>query len=482
MTAGAAPVSLDDWLAYVGRLHHRAIDLGLERVHAVAARLGLNTASLPGARRIVVGGTNGKGSTCALLEAILRAAGYRVGCYGSPHLLRFNERARVDGQPATDAQLLPHFAAVERARAAAAISLTYFEFTTLVALAWFAAERVEVSVLEVGLGGRLDAVNLVDADCAVLTTVDLDHMDLLGPTREHIGREKAHIFRGGRPAIVVDPAPPAAVLAHAQAIGAQLWRYGQEFSLSLPELATAAETTGRRQWDYHGQGAVGRTDRLALPWPALRGKHQLRNAAGALAALDALAPVLPVDQGAVRLGLSTVQLPGRFQVVPGQPVLILDVAHNPHAARALAEALRDHALSLPQGSTGRTHAVCGMLRDKDAGGVVRALAASVDFWHLVPTAGERGRSARALEAAGFAAADPVAAADPALAQAQRAPRQQHASVAAALDALLGAAATRASSLPLATPAAAPGPGDRIVIFGSFVIVAEALRWLERGLR
>jgi dihydrofolate synthase/folylpolyglutamate synthase len=481
------PDTLDAWLAYVERLHHRPVDMGLERVRAVAGRLGLQGEPHKVARNIIVGGTNGKGSTCAMLDAILRAAGYRVGRYGSPHLLHFSERALINGAPATDAQLVPHFAEVEHARGA--ITLTYFEFTTLVVLAWFAAERVDVAILEVGLGGRLDAVNIVDADCAIVTTIDLDHVDLLGPTREQIGWEKAHIFRAGRPAICVEPDPPASLIDYAQAVGADLWRFGHEFSLSLP----APEL---RQWNYHGR----RAKRMALPWPALRGAHQLRNAAGVLAALEALAGTLPVDQGAVRKGLGTVQLPGRFQVVPGRPTIVLDVAHNPQAAQALADALRSQAAlpatdeaGGPGGPSGQmsaaargpmpaTHAIFGMLRDKDAAAVVAALRGVVDHWHLVPTAGERGRSAQALEAAvsgalcvtqvpgmaGPTAGNPVPesaqASVPAAAPSAHVPHTVHDSVAAALEQLRATVA----------------PDDRIVVFGSFVIVAEALRCLELG--
>ncbi len=450
------PDTLDAWLAYIEHLHHRPVDMGLDRVRAVAGRLGLHGDAPRGARRIVVGGTNGKGSTCAMLDAVLRAAGYRVGRYGSPHLLHFTERALIDGVPATPDQLLPHLAAVEQARGEQ--TLTYFEFTTLAVLAWFAAQRVDVAVLEVGLGGRLDAVNIVDADCAVVTTVDLDHLELLGPTREHIGWEKAHIFRAGRPAICVDPDPPAALIDHARAIGAPLWRLGREFSISLP-------APGLRQWNYHGPTM----SRMALPWPALRGAHQLRNAAGVLAALEALGEVLPVDQGAVRRGLGNVQLTGRFQVVPGRPTVVLDVAHNPHAALALADALRNHGSvpdrEPPPGPRPLTHAVFGMLRDKDAAGVVAALRGVVDDWHFVPTAGERGQGAQAVAQAASAAlsrADtPAPSASP-----ETAPTlgRMHDSVDAALRALQATVA----------------PDDRIVVFGSFVIVAEALRCLERG--
>jgi dihydrofolate synthase/folylpolyglutamate synthase len=416
-------------------------------VRAVAQRMGIGaqTDSGPDATRIVVGGTNGKGSTCALLESIYRAAGYRVGRYASPHLLRFTERASIDGHPAGEDALAEQFAAVEAARGAT--TLTYFEFSTLAVLALFARERLDVEVLEVGLGGRLDAVNIVDADCAVVTTIGLDHVELLGGTRELIGWEKAHVFRAGRPAVCVEPDPPASLLEFARACGARLRCLGTDFA---PEVSDVGG--GRRQWTY--RSALPGGSRLALPWPALRGPHQLRNAAGALAAIEALAQVRPVDQQAVRQGLAGAQLTGRFQVVPGRPALILDVAHNPHAAQALAQALREHAARAEGAApAARTLAVFGMLRDKDAAEVVQALAGEVDAWHLASTAGERGRSAAQLRAAAFAGA---------LAQRCR----LHDSVAQALDAA----------------AADAGPDDRIVVFGSFVIVADALRWLEHAPR
>ncbi|HYA65954.1 MAG TPA: bifunctional tetrahydrofolate synthase/dihydrofolate synthase [Burkholderiaceae bacterium] len=425
--------TLDAWLVYIEQVHHRPVDLELGRVRAVAQRMAL---SLP-ATKIVVGGTNGKGSTCAMLDSILRAAGYHVGRYSSPHLLRFNERVQIDGQMASDDELITQFEIVERARAST--TLTYFEFTTLAALACFACKHLDVAILEVGLGGRLDAVNIVDADCSVVTTVDLDHVDLLGPSREDIGWEKAHIFRAGQPAICVDPDPPRSLLDYAGRIGARLWRIGQEFSVEGP-----SDPQVSRQWNYLGK----QTDRMALPWPALRGAHQLQNAGGALAALEALQPRLPVDQYAVRRGLAEVQLPGRFQVVPGRPIIVLDVAHNPHAALAFAQALRAHRSS--GNPHGATRAVFGMLRDKDVHAVVQALIEQVDHWYLVPTAGARGLAASKLDEVGFAGL------------ATR-PRGRHETVAAALQ----KATEQASS------------DDRIVVFGSFVIVAEAMRWLER---
>ncbi len=296
---------------------------------------------------VTVAGTNGKGSTCAMLESILRCAGFRVGLYTSPHLVAYNERVRIDGNDATDAALIAAFDAVEDARVAtrgtdgAPVALTYFEFGTLAALWLFARANLDVLVLEVGLGGRLDAVNVVDPDVAVLTSVAIDHVDYLGPTREDIGREKAGIFRAGRPAVCADPAPPASVVAAAQASGAQLLVIGRDYGY----------VNEGRQWRFRGP----RGERFGLPVPALRGAYQLANAATVLAVLDLLHARLPVSAGAVREGLLAVTLPGRFQVLPGRPVTVLDVAHNPHAARALADALADMGY-LPGDARGARHA------------------------------------------------------------------------------------------------------------------------------
>jgi dihydrofolate synthase / folylpolyglutamate synthase len=434
------PDTLEAWLAHVERLHHRPIDLGLDRVRAVAERLGI----VLDATKIIVGGTNGKGSTCAMLDAILRAAGYRVGRYGSPHLLRFEERAQIDGVPATPQSLLEHFQAVEDARGDT--TLTYFEFTTLAVLRLFARLEVDVAVLEVGLGGRLDAVNIIDADCSIVTTVDLDHTELLGETRDAIGLEKAHIYRKGRPAVCADPDPPASLIEYAQRIGAKLLRLGVDF-----HVEGGPASGPLRQWNFIGQHG----SRLALPVPALRGPHQLRNAAGVLAVLEALDRRVPVDQHAVRKGLATVQLAGRFQVVPGRPAIVLDVAHNPHAARALSQALIDHAgIASDDARAPRTVAVLGMLRDKDVHAVVQAVEAPIAHWHLAPTEGDRGIGARELAARAFAG------------DTARRAHTEHDSVAAALSCALGSA----------------GPDDRIVVFGSFIVVAEAMRWLERSPR
>lgn len=372
--------SLDAWLAHLESAHPVGIDMGLARIGKVKEALGL-TFTCP---VITVGGTNGKGSTCAILESILLRAGYKVGCHTSPHLLEFNERARINGENTTDAVLLPHFEAVEAARMSLdePVSLTYFEFTTLAILHCFAASGLDAVILEVGLGGRLDAVNIVDADCAVVTSIDLDHVDYLGDTREKIGFEKAGIFRAGRPAICADPAPPSTLVNHAAAIGAELWLFGRDFRY---EGQAGSE---RQQWSY-----VGPTmRRSALAYPALRGANQLINTSAALAALEALRDRLPVSAQDVRLGLANVELPGRFQVLPGRPAVVLDVAHNPHAAAALAQNL---------GSMGffrYTYAVFGAMRDKDIAGVVKNLKGEIDHWCLTGLPTPRAASAEALEA------------------------------------------------------------------------------------
>ncbi len=381
----ANPESLAGWLAYLETLHPKAIEMGLDRVAGVASMMALDV----GCPVITVGGTNGKGSTCAMLDAIYRHAGYRVGQYTSPHLLRFNERVRIAGNEAEDETLVAAFARVEQARTASdpPTPLTYFEFSTLAALHVFAGARLDVLVLEVGLGGRLDAVNVIDADVAVVTAIDIDHVDYLGPTREDIGREKAGIFRAGNPAICGDIDPPRSLVAHAAAVGAPLWRIGHEYAYRA--MGT--------QWSYRGPGG----SRYGLPIPALRGAYQLANAATALAATDAARERLPVSAGAVRGGLVGVELAGRFQVLPGRPTTVLDVAHNPQAARAFAATLGD------MGFHPRTIAVFAMLADKDIDGVVAAVAPRVDAWFVAPLPGPRGASAvriaHAIEDAGVSA-------------------------------------------------------------------------------
>lgn len=417
------PSRLQDWLAHLEGLHPQAIALGLERVEAVRARMAL----APAFPVVTVGGTNGKGSTCAFLEAILRAAGYRVGCYTSPHLLVYNERVRIDGVNASDAVLLQSFAAVEAARGDTA--LTYFEFGTLAAVVAFVEAGVDVAILEVGLGGRLDAVNAFDADCAIVTTVDLDHQFWLGDTREKIGWEKAHIYRAGRPAVCGDRDPPATLLEHARATGADLQVLGRDFDVQAMD----------GQWAYRGPGGT----RHALPPPVLRGDFQRGNAACAIAALDALRARLPVSLQDVRAGLLTAAAPARFQVLPGRPAVILDVAHNPQAARALASNLA----RMP--GFKRTHAVFGILADKDAGAVIEAVAPEIDRWFVGGIAGPRGRSA----------------ADTAALIERHAPAPV-VTVCPDLAAAWGAATSAA------------GPDDRIVAFGSFLTVAAVVQLLH----
>ncbi len=421
------PQTLEGWLELLERRHAQTIRLGLDRVRAVREALGPG----PEAVVITVGGTNGKGSCCAMLEAILLAAGYRVGCYTSPHLLRYNERVRLDGRDASDQQLVDGFAAVEAARGDT--PLTYFEHGTLAAWAVFRQARPDVIILEVGLGGRLDAVNVFDADCAIVTSVAMDHMDYLGDTREAIGFEKAGIFRAGRPAVCGDPQPPASLVAHAEAIGAELWVSGRDFGFG----------GDRQQWGYWryatppGEGAL--VKRGGLAYPSLRGANQLLNAAAVITALDALRHRLPVSMQAIRQGLMLVEVPGRFQVLPGRPAVVLDVAHNPQAAGVLAENL---------GSMGffpETWAVFGMLADKDVEGVIGLMAARIDHWLLADLPGPRGLAAEALATR------------------------------------IRAAGAKGEIRCFASPAAAfvaaqegAAEGDRIVAFGSFLTVADVL--------
>jgi dihydrofolate synthase / folylpolyglutamate synthase len=368
------PRDLAGWLAYIEQQHPQAIALGLERVERVRAAMGL----VPAVPVITVAGTNGKGSTCAMLEAILAAAGYRVGLYTSPHLLRYNERVRVAGRMAEDAALVAAFARVEAARTdtSGTTRLTYFEFGTLAAVDLFLRSSVDVLVLEVGLGGRLDAVNAFDTDCAIVTSVGLDHMEYLGATREAIGYEKAGVLRAGAPAVLADPDPPASVQAHAHAIGARLLCIGKEFGYENEQ----------GQWSFWG--VEGR--KSSLPYPGLHGAIQLQNASAALAALEALHERLPVSLRHLREGLAAAELPGRFQLLSGRPALVLDVAHNPQAAAVLAQNLSD------LGPCSGTAAVFGMLRDKDIAGVASALVKHVDRWFVCTLPPPRGASASEL--------------------------------------------------------------------------------------
>ncbi len=366
--------TLEQWLNWQEGLHPRAIDLGLERIRQVAGTLGLDRPAYP---VITVGGTNGKGSCVAFLEAMLRAAGYRVGAYTSPHLLRYNERIRVDGKEVDDATLCRVFACIDAARGT--ISLTYFEFGTLAALMIFQEAGIHAGVLEVGLGGRLDAVNILDADAALISSIAIDHVEWLGRERDSIGREKAGIFRPGRPAICADPQPPPALLEQARALGVRYFQAGLDYGW---------QSAGRQWRWWHAN-----RDLDALPLPALPGEHQLGNAAAAVMTLTALSERLPVPVAALAAGLVQARLPARLQIVPGAIEWILDVAHNPHAAAILA-----HYLGSCTGF-GATRAVVGMLSDKDAPGVARALNEVVDCWYTATLPGDRGRSGEQLMSA-----------------------------------------------------------------------------------
>jgi dihydrofolate synthase / folylpolyglutamate synthase len=371
--------SFADWLTYIEQLHPQNIDMGLERVVQVYRRM---QAPLSCAI-ITVGGTNGKGSTCAMLETILMQAGHRVGLYTSPHILLFNERARINGESASEDALIWHFEAVEAARGDT--QLTYFEFTTLAILSLFAEASLDVAILEVGLGGRLDAVNIFDADVAIVTNVGIDHVEYLGDTREKIGFEKAGIFRRDRAAICGDFNPPESLLQHVQAIGADLWLAGRDFR----------SVDNGDKWDW-----IGRSQQYqSLAYPKLQGANQIQNASVALAALEALQQRLPVSDLAVRAGLAQALLQGRFQILLGKPTIILDVAHNPHAAAVLADNL-DH-----MGTYQDTYAVFGAMRDKDIDGVIACMKDRVNHWCItdlpVPRAALASEICEKLLAAGF---------------------------------------------------------------------------------
>ena len=418
--------TLNDWLAHCERLHPTSIDMGLDRVRAVAERMGLRFACPV----ITVAGTNGKGSTCAMLEAILMEAGYRTGVYNSQHLVHFEERCRVRGDIVSATDLVANFARVESARCQNGdeVSLTYFEFTTLAILQLLADAKLDVVILEVGLGGRLDAVNILDADCAIITSIDLDHMELLGRTREAIGFEKAGIMRAGRPVVVSDPVPPQSVLDHAAALGADLWRFGVDFNFSGDKL----------QWSWAGRGR-----RYAgMAYPALRGANQLVNTSGVLAALTALRDRLPVTAQSVRNGLSLVELPGRFQIIPGQPTLVLDVAHNPHSVAALTENLD------AMGFYPCTHAVFGAMADKDLSLMLARIGPLIDKWYFTDLPTPRAATGEALRAAWQAGNT-------------------------RLDATASAFKSPESALEAVVKAA--NPTDRIVVFGSFYTVGGILK-------
>nr|VFK19250.1 MAG: dihydrofolate synthase / folylpolyglutamate synthase [Candidatus Kentron sp. LPFa]VFK33577.1 MAG: dihydrofolate synthase / folylpolyglutamate synthase [Candidatus Kentron sp. LPFa] len=420
---------LSDWLAWQETLHYKTVDFDLERIGRVAARLGKDT-KLPFSI-ISVAGTNGKGSCVALLESIFGRAGYRVGAYTSPHLLRYNERIRIMGHEVSDEALVEAFEEIDRARGDT--TLTYFEFGTLAAVILFCRAKLDLVVLEVGVGGRLDAVNLFDADLALVTTVGIDHVAWLGQDREAIGREKAGIYRPGCPAICGDPDPPISLLDHARSIGAFLYRIGKDFSFSVG-------ATGKWHWD----SPKGNSYR-DLPKPALAGRHQTQNAAAVLMAIESIRDRFPISEEALRHGLDAAALPGRFQVFEGKEGItrILDVAHNPEAARMLARTLQDSPCD------GRTLAVFAILEDKDIEAVLRAMWPVVNAWYVSNLDTPRGGTARSIMMA-----------------------------MSRIDSNVHRHSANTVSDAYAMALRSAREGDRIVIFGSFHTVSEGLKSLE----
>jgi len=418
---------LADWLAWQETLHHVSIDLGLARVRSVATRLGITVPPFP---LISVAGTNGKGSSVALLASIFQQAGYKVATYNSPHLLRYNERIQVESQEVSDTALIQAFDEVDQAREDT--TLTYFEFGTLAAMLLFHEEKPDVVVLEVGLGGRLDAVNVFDADVGLITTIGLDHMAWLGHDRESIGREKAGIYRRGQPAICADPKPPASVAHVAQSIGALWYGLGKDFRFSVD--------ADKWHWESNADGYYH-----GLPKPALAGAYQIQNAAGALMAIRLLRDHLPVSKDAVRRGLRSATLPGRFQIFSGQKnvTMVLDVAHNPQAAEVLADGLQESPCN------GRTLAVVAMLGDKSIEGVLRALWTVVNSWYVSDLHVPRGATAETIMATILQiSADADVHSFPTTGEAWRAARESAC------------------------------PGDQVVVFGSFHTVSEVLRMMK----
>ena len=465
--------NLDDWLDYIQSLHSKAIVMGLERVAVVAKKLRLQPNSQANFSIITVAGTNGKGSTCAMLERIYVEAGYRVGCYTSPHLLRYNERVRVNGVEVTDEDLCAAFAAVEAARGD--ILLTYFEIGTLAAMWHFIhgvgnslvstspdnsstvnlsnfkkTSALDLVILEVGLGGRLDAVNIFDPACAIVTSVDLDHMDFLGDTRELIGYEKAGIYRKGLPAICGDLHAPLSLVQYAREISADLMLIGDDCSVDclVDRSAEFSATATSAGWNFNNTAG----EVLHLPKPALIGDFQLSNAACVIQAISCLQQVLPVSHNSMQLGLKNVSLKGRFQGAKyndnQQPTVILDVAHNPQAALALAQNLKQSPC------TGSTIAVLAMLADKDMSGVIDAVFADIDTWYVASI--DHVRGAKATQLASFIEAH-VATKKSAVIPIKLFKNVADAYTQACLDRL---------------------ENDRIIVFGSFFTVADIMPMLE----
>ncbi len=421
-TAQPKPTTIQEWLVYIEALHPKSIAMGLDRVQAVASKLSL----IPTFPIITVAGTNGKGSTCEMLSRIYSEAGYKVGCYTSPHLIWYNERVRVNHQEISDQDLCVAFEAVEAARGD--IALTYFEMGTLAAMWHFCRANLDVVILEVGLGGRLDAVNIFEPACAIVTTVDLDHMEYLGETREKIGFEKAGVFRVNKLAICGDKNPPVSLLNYAETIGADLKLINRDFQV---------KKTGQG-WQYSDEALV-----LQLPVLGLAGEFQLANAACAICTVHHLKHILPVSQANIHAALGAVRLTGRFQQVQSKPQVIVDVAHNPHAAMSLAQNLQ----SMP--CAGRTLAVFAMLADKDIEGVISAVAPCISRWYIADIQAARGAKALDLQ--------------------KTLVRQVNQSSVRLFDDV---------SMALAAACKDADKNDRIIAFGSFYTVADAINWVS----
>jgi dihydrofolate synthase/folylpolyglutamate synthase len=415
--------SLSAWLDRIERLHPADIDLGLERVGAVRDRLHID----PAFPVILVGGTNGKGSACAMLESIFRSAGHSTGLYTSPHLLAYNERVRLNGRVVGDAELVAAFERIEAARGD--IALTYFEFGTLAALLIFCDRAVDIAILEVGLGGRLDAVNIFEPVCSLVVSVSIDHVDYLGSDRETIGLEKAGIFRSGEPAICADDNPPASLISHASEIGADLRLIGRDFGYTRTD-------TGWQFWNCIGK-------KTGLPYPALRGERQLDNAAAVLECVRIMQRYLPVDMGALRHGLLEARAAARFQVLPTKPLTVLDVAHNAAAADSLAANLGN----MP--GPGKTLAVFGALRDKEIDKIVSILAPQINAWYVCELPVSRAATAEQVKRAVLRA-------------------REHFSVEVFGDVASGLSAAQEAAC----------EDDKIVVFGSFYTVREAVKSSE----
>jgi dihydrofolate synthase/folylpolyglutamate synthase len=359
-------MNLNDWIGYIESIHPSTIDLTLERIKIVIERLNLDI-SFP---ILTIGGTNGKGSTCSILESIYKEAGYKVACYTSPHFLHFNERIKIQAVAVSDELICEAFSRIESAREG--VTLTYFEYGTIAAMIIFSEAHVDVAILEVGLGGRLDAVNVFDADCAIVTTVDLDHMDYLGHTREAIGFEKAGIYRTEKTAIFGDFDPPQSLIKHAEVIHADLKIIGKDFGYEVHHDS----------FDF----LIDSSFVMNLPLPKLQGDFQLANATNALMALKAMEDKLPLTEISIQKGITLTLLPGRFQEVKTMPSLIFDVAHNPQAARSLSHNLKTHVV------LGKTIAVFSILKDKDIFGVIQVLNLDIDAWFIAEIQNERAAS------------------------------------------------------------------------------------------